>query len=202
MDKKRLMIPVIILVAGLLVWAIYKDQTLTSEITLEMTPSSGSNISLNERGVREGISKVRPGTYTIRFTREGFEPVSKALKLSKGERQYVGVVLVSNSQDTANWYQKNQADQKKAEGISSRNSDQLSINQQKSLPLIKELPFIDRLYKVDYGRSERQPSDPKILALYIRHFGEEGKKQALEWLVFKGYKPSELEIIYHDSSIN
>jgi hypothetical protein len=192
---KRLTILVLLPVVVLGGWFIYHNHSLSAKLTLEVAPT-GSHININGNAVRGGQLKVKPGSYHLTFSQNGFSDYSKDVQLTKGESSFVGVSLSPNSAATADWYKSHPEDAKKAEGISSKNFDQISLDQQRRLPLIKELPFIDLLWRVDYGRSVQHPNDPGAVAVYVSYYTEAAKKDAQDWLKFKGYDLSKLEIIY------
>lgn len=198
MTPKRLIFLIFVPVVVLVGWFIYRSHTLSARLTLEVAPT-GSHININGKSSREGQLKVKPGSYHLTFSQSGFSDYSKDIQLSKGGSAYVGVSLFPSSAATQDWYKSHPTDAKKAEGISSKNFDQISSEQQRRLPLIKDLPFTDQLYWVDYGRSIKSPNDPNAIAIYIKYYSEPGKQQALDWIKFKGYDPAKLEIIYQNA---
>lgn len=186
-----LMIFLLVVGIGIGTWA----QSYSAKVIVESSPAD-SMITINGKKRDQGAIKVRPGVHKIAVSKQGFTTVSRSVAVAKDESKYVGIALVPSSPATANWYIDHPSDGKLLEGISSKNFDLSSADQIKKLPLIKNLPFIDQLYRIDYGRSQAHPNDPTALAIYIEYYSEQGKQQALEWLKFKGYGPDKLEIIY------
>lgn len=195
---RYLAIIVILLVSSVALVLLHSSK-LSAKLYLEVTPIKGSKIEILNKEYQTGQSSLSPGSYTVIFTHPGFTEVKKAVSLRKGDSRYIGVSLIPNDPSTVSWYTSHQLDRKLTEGISSKNYDQIFKDQLSSLPLIKELPFIDLLYRVDYGRSLKTNS-PNAVALYIKFYSPTGKQQALDWLKYKGYDPNKLEIIYTDSS--
>jgi len=178
---------------------LYVQHPLTAKITLEVSPAT-SNITVNGVDRKSGEIKVRPGNYKIICTHDGFETVTQSIVVKNGDNPYVGIVLVSNSTSTANWYASHSSDEQLAETITGKNSDLVSAIITKKLPLVSSLPFIDLNYRIDYGQSKQHPNDSSAVALYIKYYTPEAKQQALEWIKFKGYDPTKLEIIYQDTT--
>jgi len=185
-----------ILVIG---WLVH-ESSLSAKLTLEVAPKGSSKILINGKGRRAGEESLKPGTYVVSISHPGFTTASQSIVLRKGDSQYYGVALTSNIASTASWYIDHPADKKLAEGISSKNSDQLFKNQESRLPLIKDLPFIDLLYRIDYGPSIKKPNDSSAIAIYIKYYSAVGKQQAIDWLKFKGYSVDKLEVVYQDAS--
>jgi len=151
---------------------------------------------VNNRGAREGTIKVRPGKYTVTFTHKGFASTSQETTVGKGETNYIGVVLASNSIDTAKWNDTHKSDAAKAEGITGKNQEIQAQKLQKKYPILKDLPFIDNEYRVDYGKSQQNPDDINSVAIYVTYYTDSGKQQAIDWMKFKGYDPTKLETIF------
>lgn len=195
MKKKTLLILLGLAIAAGSAALIFRQRGPAAALQIEVVPSD-SVITLDGKKVSEGLVKVKPGPHKLVFSRDGFETQTKDVRVPEGKEEYAGVVLRSNSPRTANWYEANPKDAKKAEGIASRAFDVKARTKTEAMPILKELPWIDRLYRVDYGGSQNDPADPAKTALYITYYSAEGKTQALEWLKFKGHTPEDTEMIF------
>lgn len=198
MNQWKIILPV----AGFLVIIIASSvhlSALSAKVLVQAAPEK-STITLDGKKIRPGQHSIRPGTHTLVISKAGFASFSTTFKVAKDEKRFVGTALTPNSPETANWYQTHPADAKIAEGISSKNSDQSSQDAQAKLPIIKSLPFVDQLYRIDYGRSQAQPNNPDSVALYIKYYSDAGKQQALQYLEHKGVNPTKTEIIYINAS--
>jgi hypothetical protein len=118
----------------------------------------------------------------------------------KGQDTTVTVTLTPSNEEGAEWLKTHPKEALKRESIGGTSYNSDSEQALKKTPLISSLPFIDQLYRVDYGLSKKTPDDPTATAIYIKYYTEEGKTQALDWIRFKGYNPSSLEIIYQDAT--
>lgn len=185
-----------VIVLGAALFFFYRYQSvLSAKLDIQVAPEN-SAITLNGKPVSAGNYRLKPGNYTVKAVYNGFSPASQNTSLKKGDSKFSGLVLDPDSPQTANWYQSHPSDQRLAESISGRNFDLTASEQLSRLPLIKDLPFVDQFFRVDYGVSKAHPTDPSAVALYIKYYSAAGKQQALDWLKFKGYDPSKLEIIY------
>ena len=201
-NKKRLFIILVIsLILMFISWAFSNSRSAQggSYIDLAVTPS-GSQVTLDGKGVKAAKLHVSAGSHTIIATKGGFATQTKKIELAENETRFVGLALESNSTETKDWYKQHPEDQQMLESIASRSFDQNSKDIVKRYPIIKELPFIDQFYRVDYGESKTKSSDPTAISLYITYYSKEGRQQALDWLKFKGYTPETTEINYIDKT--
>ncbi|HET6924580.1 MAG TPA: hypothetical protein VFH39_02005, partial [Candidatus Saccharimonadales bacterium] len=84
--------------------------------------------------------------------------------------------------------------------ISGQAFNTASNQREKDAPLIKQLPYIERYFRIDYGPSKAHPGDDTAVAFYITTYGQPGVQQALDWIKAQGYNPDTLEIVYTDQS--
>ncbi len=187
---------VFVLIGGwLMIRDIHNSHVYTANLTIEVAPADAT-LNLDGKKTKAGKHAVAPGKHTVTAARKGFASQTKTATSVKADKGYLGFVLNSDSKDTANWYLEYPKDAKLAEGISSKSFDQSAAQREADFPLTKDLPFIDNLYRIDYGVSKAHPENPKATAIYITLYAQSAKQDALDWLSFKGYDPNKLEIIY------
>lgn len=172
----------------------FQNRGKTAQAELVVAPQSAS-LTLNGKKVKAGIVRLKPGSYTLVATKSGFETASKVFIASDTELPYVGIVLDSNSPATQNWYRDNIEDQRLAESITGRQSDQNSEKVISKNGLLTKLPYFGpgSEYRIDAGVSVKGSSEP---AIYIRSVSEQSKQDALNWIRQQGFNPESMEIIY------
>lgn len=187
-----------LLVVGSIFYYYWEYVRLSARLEIQVAPAS-STISLNNKTVRAGVYRVSPGSYRVVVVKDGFGSQSQDIKVSKSQSSYLGIVLVSNSNSTANWYINNPSDQQLSEGISSRTFDATSQSSSDKAPIISHLPFIspDSTWRVDYGNDAANPSRPVI---YISYTTLTGRQDALDWIKYGGFDISALKVIYQHKS--
>jgi len=190
---------ILVIIAGVGLLLLHNSRSFSGSITVQVTPASAT-LTMNDKVVTAGKIGVNPGSYTFKATLKGFDSSSKTITVKRGDSLYVGLALLPNSPSTADWYQKHPTDQQLYEIITGKYFDITSSEQTQTLPLIQDLPFIDQFYRIDYGQSKANPTDQSAVALYITYYSQAGKQQALDWIKFKGYDPTSLEIIYIDKT--
>lgn len=199
-DKRRKIIMALLItafVALLSFVAIYGIVNANrGQITINTIPDD-STVILGDKQVSGNRQiNVTPGTYKIRVSRSGFAEQTKEIKVAKDTNESHNIYLEPNSPEGFQWLQDHPEQAHEAEAEAGRRFEQTVQEVINELPLIKELPFIDQQYRIDYGRSKKDPNNQKAVAIYIKYWADIGKEQALEWIRFKGYDPNKLEIIY------
>ena len=64
------------------------------------------------------------------------------------------------------------------------------------MPLLKELPYIDRYFRVDYGPGVKSKDPATSTAIYIRASSPENRQMALSWIRQQGFDPVDYEITF------
>jgi hypothetical protein len=196
MKSRRILLILIPLVILVLIFSyLKKGPGGNSFADIAVTPA-GSQVKVDGKGIKAGKIRVKAGTHNVYVSHDGFSIQSQDFVVGQNETRFVGFVLVSNSPETKDWYKTHPKDQQMSESIASRNFDQGSSDIKKRYPIVAELPFIDQLYRVDYGVSQKATNDPTAIALYVTYYSQKGRLQALQWLKFKGVDSNNTEVIY------
>lgn len=164
-------------------------------ITTAITPSVAT-ITIDGQKVKEGSVKVEPGRHAVAFSYKGFTPASRQVTVAKNEEVFVGEILAPSSPETQNWYLEHPEDRQKAEGISSSDYGQLVKTVSQKYPILADLPVAESSFRIDYGKSQKQPDNVEAVGIYIRAIDQQGRDDALNWIRTFGYDPDDYEIIY------
>lgn len=197
MARKRLwVLTVLVLIGGAIILAFItrSNSKNSSSIELVVAPSD-SSMKIDGKEVKSGLIKLAPGRHLVSAQRTGFITQQEDITLANKESRFVGMVLVSNSPDTADWYKTHDADL--VQSINNRLFDQTSKDVTKSNPLLKLLPHIGPAltYRIDYGvpSAASKTGEP---AIYIRYRTELDKQSALKWIKDQEADPASLDIVY------
>lgn len=168
---------------------------LSSALTIQVAPSD-SVVVLDGKSIRQGTLHLKPGSHTVKVSRSGFAGDSRTVITSKHNTKYLGIALLSNSANTADWYLTHQADRKLAEGISSNNFDASSKQQVTDMPFILKLPFLGPglEFKINYGAPVAGSNGKPVI--YIQADSDAAKQDALTWITHQGFDPSKMYIVY------
>ncbi|MFA5004374.1 MAG: hypothetical protein WC498_03830 [Candidatus Saccharimonadales bacterium] len=169
----------------------------SANTTIYLAPSV-ANLQLDGKTIKPGGHYIVPGKHTLRATMTGFSDGTKSFVVPTKGATKVFLALSPNSVVGEQWYANHPDDNNLYQSIVQNEATSTSREQVTRLPLIKELPHVDNFYRVDYGKSLKNPNDPVATALYITVYSAAGKQQAIQWLTFKGYDPTLYEIVYID----
>ncbi len=197
MDNKKkiyIIVSLIFILIFMLVFVLH-SRSLSVKVKLVIAPSV-ARLTINNKVVSPGTIRVKPGTYTVIGTMNGFALSSKTVTVKKGDSIQVGLALSSNSASTSNWYSAHPGDESIAEGISGYNNDVLYQQSSENAPIIKILPFTgpDFAYRIDYGTPAGANANKPII--YITAPDSSGQQEAQAWMKSQGYDTSKLDIQY------
>lgn len=195
MTKKSKFILVLVSTVTIAITSVLAVRQLELSATLKITAVPlKSKITVNGQAARQGSNHTRPGSKTVTVSMPGFKSVSQTVSVKKGETQEIGIVLVSNSNSTANWYLTHSADEKAAESISSKANDSLAKEAIQKTPLIQLLPFVagGLEFRVDYGNLPGVNNNLPII--YITALTEKAQQDGINWIKSLGYNPADYKI--------
>lgn len=195
--RRNVFLVVVVLIIGAVLMIIYliHYQSLTGTLNIAVSPGD-SKITINSGHGKVGINKVKPGGYSVKFSRSGFNTVTKNVVVQKDQIIYVNSVLSPSTPATANWYATHPKDESLAEGISSTNTDQLSQKSVVNNSLITLLPFVgpDFEYRIDYGQAPG--ANNNLPVIYITGATPQDQQAGLAWIKSQGFNPATMNIQY------
>ena len=196
--RKIFLIVLIFVLIAPIVWVLFilsRIDKVKTGINVQVVPN-GAQISINNKMAKEGLTKTPPGATHIEVTLKGFEPITQDIDVGADQIRFVGVALVPNTPETADWYDKHPKDKIEAEGLSSLIFVDISKNIAKKQPFVKDLPYIGPAdeYRIDYGPDPSSKSTDQVI--YITAGTQVGKDDALSWIRNQGYDPTTMTILY------
>ena len=185
-----------VIVLGVIIFGLTRK---AANVSLDYAPDGAKVVLDTGKVVRSGKFYVQPGRHTLKATLNGFTTATKVFTATASTVQNVTLLLNPDSPEGYDYLKNHPDEELHRERLGGQNFTALGEQVTQRLPLVKELPFIDQLYRIDYGPSKLRPNDPSAVTIYITYSSDQGKQQALQWLTFKGYDPAKLEISYlHD----
>jgi hypothetical protein len=170
-----------------------------ANVQLDYAPDGAKAVLDGVTVVHNGKFRVNPGQHTISITLGGFTDATEKFTVPASGTKSLALLLNPNSVEGYMYLGNHPSEEAHREKLGGQKFSELGTKTSDKLPLVKDLPFIDQLYRIDYGPSKVHPDDQSAVAIYITYYSDTGKQQALQWIKFKGYDPSALEIIYqHD----
>lgn len=174
-----------------------------AQLQIEVAPK-GSEIKINGKSVDAGTHDIQNTPTTLRVTasRKGFAPQVQTITIQRGENRYVGFALVSNSPDTAKWYEEHEIDNQIASQINSNIYSQNTVDIASANPLLEQLPYLGEglRFRVDYGQHQRPGPPAENMYILISAGTPEDRQAALDWIQSQGFSLADLEIQFADFS--
>lgn len=193
--KAAIFLAVILIVAAI-GYGIYTaiDKSGKIPVTITAVPSD-TKVTLNGKEVTPGNSNLKPGTYTIKGTKEGFSEYTHTQHIDQ-ENASIYVLLRPASQQATQWATDNQSLYLEAEGKAGREANERGEAFRDKNPIVNVLPYSNLLYTIGY-RTDR--SDPSGDSIIIEIDAAKGyRNAAVEQIRSLGYDPSNFKINFRD----
>ena len=154
-----LLLSLFILIYFFITWIINYDKTATLEYYL--APSTAT-ITLDQQNLQpEGKIKLKPGTYKLKITKQGFTDFSTEIELKPNQTTTLYQALEPNSTNT-DYYQTHPDEASRVQHIADANADLERKNYTDSDPIFKITPYSS--YQNGFSIiSEKQENTSKIL---------------------------------------
>ncbi len=184
---------VLIFVVG--IWQFAAGASGTTLI-LTVVPNDSKVTIDSSATANPGYISLKPGGHNLFIYRDGFEAKTIKIKVAAGQTYADSFALVANSQTGTDWLKSHPGQAQQAEAINgaAANSKGAVITRQQ--PILSVIPYIGSYFRIDFGRSKKQPGDPSIVALYISAVSNTARAKALRWITDQGYNPADYEILY------
>lgn len=172
-------------------------ETTMSKLVIEIAPSDASLFIGTKEIKSPGTVYVKPGKYTLYFTRKDFSSFQRDYQLDKGKSTQFYVALSPVNDAGKKYLKDNPGINAQLERVGGKQDNANTDSLTTKYPLITKLPGVGRDFTIDFNQSSEQIKKTE-LTIRIRHVGESGKQQALQWIRDKGFNPADYQIEYID----
>lgn len=194
-QQQRIIIMVLAGIFGLMVligigYAIFQSQK--GKVTYNVTPKDAT-VKLDGRTIPgEGTELVEPGKHQFVISRPAFTEKKVDFEIKAGESKGFDLFVIPDETAGLEWVKQNPEEASELDGKVSQEYLQEADRITNSNQIFKDLPIIDRTFRINHGRSEKGND----FALYIQASDQAGRDDALATLLYLGYDPKNFEIIY------
>jgi len=167
----------------------------SGNITLVIVPSDAI-VQVDNIKVSSKTANYSNGQHVIKVSRKGFKDKTRSF-IASSDKKTIEIALDTSSAEGVQYLKDHPKEALLRESIIGKESNALGDLSAAKNPVMNLLPYIDREFRIDYGRSAKYPNDPLKIAVVITYTSDQGKQDAMDWLRLKGYDPTQLEIIYN-----
>jgi hypothetical protein len=199
-QRKITMIVLIIaaaLILGVVVYQVVYNIRYSANLNLAVAPNDAV-ILLNDKQIKNENQKIKPGEYTLKIEREGFNPQEMAFNVEKGGTFDVLIALLPTD-DNSEWYRNNPKDAIIYDGVITHEQEEAMREAFASDPLVSLLPYTEDSHGLTYI-IESSYNEGIALLIRFNTCSEVSvaiyKEQALTWLRSQGFDPNSYQITY------
>jgi hypothetical protein len=170
------------------------DRMNKTAVSLNIFPND-AHMTINDQSVKSGTVYLKPGTYTIKASRGGFEDESKTITVEKSE-QTVAMIMIPASEAAKQWVQDHQVEYNQIQGLGEKVAHEKGKEFNNRNPIAKDLPYRTFIYTIGY---QADPTDPSGNSIILTIDAPEGYRQAALYRIRQlGYDPTDFNIIFRD----
>jgi hypothetical protein len=184
-----------VLVIVAIVYALIPRATITFAVAPEevQVEVNGKNHT-----VQNGQSiTVAPGDITVIVSRNEFDSYTEKFTVKNGETYEVLAALAAKTLAAERLLQ-TPGSQAVIQRVEGRKVERGAAELVSKNPLLKELPIIDKFYKIIVCNSQAYPDDTSKFAICVQLYELEARDAALNDIRSRGYNPEDYEIIVQD----
>lgn len=168
-------------------------------VTVLVAPKNAKTLIGGKR-YKNGKHHIKPGSYDVNITRDGFENYSSSFSVEKGEHYDLYVCMDNN--DGVDYYS-NDAEYAHLCDVANEFNYDKETSEKYSDKIFSITPFhsFDLGFNIDAQLEESGEITVYIQVLSCKPARAEGlKKNALEWLQKAGVNPDDYNIVYKENS--
>ena len=195
--SKLILFSLLALVVGLLVFSIsgsirHRGQT---KVNIHVIPED-SIVKINGVDSRKN-AYLKSGLYQVEASKPGWKTDTQTIEIKQDEPDKdVYLVPAPDSPESLAWLKDNPKIQQERETLGSMNFENDSNQVASKYPLVGELPYIDRYFRIDYGEAIKSQDKVTPVAIFVRALSPENRQMALNWIKQQGFDPKDYEIIF------
>lgn len=204
MINRRNRIAIFIIGLILLILLVVYFAVPRSTIKVTIAPDQVNVLIDNKKNktIKNGTSfKVSPGTHTFKVTRKGFESYSTKLSIKNHDTSELLVALTPLT-DAARKLVSDDTSQSIIQRFNGKIQTIQTNVINTNYPILKSLPIVERLYRIDACPSKKYPNDHTKIALCVTETDDSLNSYALAAITSAGFNPADFEIIFLPQGID
>ena len=196
-NHRLTVIGITLLVVGLVGFTSYNliMRTDKEPVTVHLLPSD-TKLLVNNVQVGEGTAYLKPGTYTLKATRSGFESIDQKVTIGKPNKAVIDLALTPISESALKWQSDNAQLYYAFEGRTATQAKEKGEAFTADNPITDQLPFENFIYTIGYRSDPADSSGNSIILSIDAATGY--RNAATDKIRELGYDPTNFKIEFND----
>lgn len=194
-NKRKLLVAVVMFFVVIIAWAvlIYVGRIGKVPVVIAVVPHNAT-VTLDGSRYGAGAQWLTPGEYTVVAKNDGFETVTRDVRISEQKEQnVVALSLLPKSKEAKEWAKTHDADYLRIQEFATIEANVNGEYFSKLNPITKKLPFTDPYFKIGYITN-----DDLSITLTIETPSPRYRFYALEHIREIGFEPTDYRIDFED----
>lgn len=186
-----LSIAAVVILIGATIWQ------RAGKVTFELTVVPGDAlVKMNATPVAAGTLYVKPGTYEVTATKEGFADYKKSITIDEAAKNTLGIPLVPLTTEATNWVKQNKRQYETITSTIATNASSKQTLLKERNPITANMPFKNLLYGLNYRADPADTTDSKIIIDITT--SQANRQSALFQIRQWGYDPTDYKIEFSE----
>jgi hypothetical protein len=164
-------------------------------VTVHLIPSD-TKLLVNNVQVSEGTTYLKPGTYTLKATRNGFESIDQKVIIDKPNKAVIDLALTPLTEAALKWQHDHAELYYAFEGRTATQAREEGEAFTAANPITDKLPFENFIYTIGYRTDSADASGNSIILSIDAATGY--RNAAIDKIRELGYDPTNFKIEFND----
>lgn len=190
-----------VLILGLIGYAAYIAISRAGKepVSVYLIPNDAT-LTIGDQQYRAGTAYIKPGTYDITATRDGFESYSDTITIDQQNTAAVDISMTPVTEEAIRWAEENEDLYSAFQARTGERAGEFGQQIREQFPIASKLPFKNYIYSIGHRlKNIDNPSEGIIIVIStITGYRE----AALDKIRELGFEPTDYEIEFNDNYEN
>jgi hypothetical protein len=186
-----------ILLVGLIAYTVYLSISRAGKepVTIYLIPGD-TKLTIDNQQYRAGTAYIKPGTYNVSASREGFESLERTVTIDQPNTTVIDISLTPVSDEAKQWQQDNMDLYKEFQVRTGIRANEFGEQFREQFPIVTKIPFSNFIYTIGYRLKNPDNASEGITIEITAITGY--REAALDKIREFGFDPTDYEINFNN----
>lgn len=188
---------IVILLIGLIAYTVYLSISRAGKepVTIYLIPGD-TKLIIDNQQYGAGTAYIKPGTYNITASREGFESMERTVTIGQPNTAVIDISLTPVSDEAKQWQEDNMQLYDQFQARTGVRANEFGDRFREQFPIVTKIPFSNFIYSIGYRLKNPDNSSEGIIIEITAITGY--REAALDKIREFGFDPTNYEINFNN----